>query len=74
MYTWVYYVIYAVIALYSYTRQPKPPKPSPGQAQRPVTEEGKAIVEVFGDVVIEAPVVLYFEDLDPIPIKGKGKK
>jgi len=74
MYMWVYYVVYAVIAIYSYTRQPKPPKPSPGQTQRPVTEEGKTMIEVFGDVVIPDIVMLYFEDLDPIPIKGKGKK
>lgn len=73
-YTWVYVALWVVSTAYAYSRRPKPTTPAPGKSEKPVTEEGKLLCEVFGDVVITDPAMLYYAELAPIPIKKKGGK
>lgn len=70
----VYIVILIVVALIAAAMAPKPPTPEPGKAEVPVAEDGKAIIEVYGDVWVDDAMVLGFRNMGADPIRKKGGK
>lgn len=75
---WVNFVVMLVVALVlSYALAPKPaqpPKPSLEDLDFPTAEEGRPIPVVFGEVWISGPNILWYGDLDAVPVKVKGGK
>ena len=70
----IYWIILIATTAYSYLSRPKPPSVRPNTGDRPVTEEGRKVLEVFGDCVVEDLTMLAYEEIDQLKIKGKGKK
>jgi|AMFO01.1.fsa_nt_gi hypothetical protein len=76
---WVQLVLFVVSALIQIALTPKPKvenaKPA-SDFSAPVAEEGMPIPVVFGEVLIEAPNVVWYGDSEAQPIYsgGGGKK
>jgi hypothetical protein len=67
-------IVMVIAALISYALRPKPKDQEAIKASVPVVEDGKGIVEIFGTVWIEDPILLGFKQMGSIPIKAKGGK
>ena len=67
-------IIMAVSALISYAMRPKVEQVKPQEGSIPTTEEGKAVVRIYGDNWIDDSVVLAWKQLGTEPIKSGGKK
>ena len=63
---------------FNYFLAPKrqdPPKTKIDQLQIPNSEEGRSLPVIFGTVEMRDPTVVFYDNLDLIPIKsGGGKK
>lgn len=71
---WVYLAVLVVSMLVSYALRPKPETPKPNTPNTPVVEDGMGIIDVFGTVWINDPIVLAWLALSPTPIRKKGGK
>ena len=75
---WVQFFIYLAImivaAIVAYAMAPKPKAPEPGKGQIPEADDGKSVIQVFGDVWVEDPMVIGFKPMGTDPIKAKGGK
>ncbi len=76
---WVQLVLFVVSALIQIALTPKPRAENAQAASdfsAPVAEEGRPIPVVFGEVLIEAPNVVWYGDIEAQPIYsgGGGKK
>jgi hypothetical protein len=66
--------IMLVAALVSYAMRPKPKDPEVAKASVPVTEDGKSIRRIYGEVWIPDSIILGFKQTGTTPIKAKGGK
>lgn len=74
---WIYYVVLAAFAIYTYKKIPKPQSqkaPGFGDLKVPTAEEGRAIPVLFGTKLIKSPQVSWYGDFESVPIKSKGGK
>jgi hypothetical protein len=75
---WVAMVIVLIAStVISYALQPKPPNARPAALADfdvPTAEEGRPIPVIFGTVWVKGPNVLWYGDLNTIPIKSKSGK
>lgn len=74
---WVYLVVAVVVAVAAYAMAPKPPEPQPPMLKDfdvPTAEEGRPVPVIFGTVVVKSPNIVWYGDLDYVPIKSKGGK
>lgn len=68
------YIAFAVIALFVYTRIPKPqaaPRPGLGEIQAPTADPSRDIPVIFGTVDLNAPNTVWYGDLRTVAIKEK---
>jgi len=72
---WVQLILFVVSALIQIALAPKPrvqhAKPA-DDFSAPVAEEGRPIPVVFGEVLIEAPNVVWYGDSEAQPIYSDG--
>jgi hypothetical protein len=63
-------------ALLSYVLRPKPKDPEKPKASVAEVEDGKGIIDVFGTVWIDDPIILAWKDMGTIKIRApkQGKK
>jgi hypothetical protein len=76
-YAAVVIIVMLVAALVCTAMAPKPPEPKPAaltDLDIPTAEEGRAIPVVFGTVIVRGANVVWYGDLEAIPIKKKGGK
>ena len=75
---WVNFLIQLAVmlvaALISYAMRPKPKDSPVAKASVPVTEDGKSIRRIYGEVWIDDSIVLGFKQTGTTPIKAKGGK
>lgn len=74
---WAALIIALLVAAYVYTQMPSTPgKKPPGLAdlQTPTVEDGREILMVFGEQVIDDNNELWHGDLQTSPIKTKSGK
>ena len=69
-----YVAVLIVAAIVAYAMAPKPKEPEPGHSRIPEADDGKAIIDVFGEAWIEDPMVLAFKSMGEVPIKKKAGK
>lgn len=69
-----YLVVIAIAAVISLALAPRPQRPEPQEAQRPVVEDGAGVVRIYGDVWVDDPVLLGWWQVGMDPIKQGGKK
>lgn len=73
------YIFFAAVALFIYTRIPKPqsqPPPNIKSINLPTADPSRDIPVIFGTVDIEAPNVVWYGDMvvEPIYEEAGGKK
>jgi len=76
-YAWVAYVFYIAmfaVAVYSVMNAPKAPDATVQTADAPTASEGRPIPVVFGTVLIRDPNIVWYGDLNTIPIVSSGGK
>lgn len=66
--------IMLVSALISYAMRPKQKEPEVAKASVPVTDDGKCIRRIYGEIWIDDSIVLGFKQTGQTPIKAKGGK
>lgn len=75
---WLNLALLVVSALVTYALTPKPPGPKPASIEdvdAPTAEDGRPIPVVFGTVWLGGPNVVWYGDLNVVPIvKAGGKK
>ena len=76
---WGFLFQFAISLVLSYVLRPSQPKQADAQPQEfepPETQEGTPIPVIFGTVKMKNPAVLWYGDLDTIPIYAEegGKK
>jgi hypothetical protein len=74
-----YYIVYQIIimivvAAISYATRPTPEKPEARTTNAPQVKDGASVVRVYGDVWIDDPVVLAWQQAGTKAIKTKGGK
>ncbi|MHB1283049.1 MAG: hypothetical protein ACYCZI_04130 [Metallibacterium scheffleri] len=75
--TWVILIVALVAAIYVYASMPSAPSkkpPSLADLQTPTVEDGREILMVFGEQVIDDNNELWHGDLQTTPIKTKSGK
>jgi len=75
--TWVILIVALVAAIYVYANMPSAPSkkpPSLADLQTPTVEDGREILMVFGEQVIDDNNELWHGDLQTTPIKTKSGK
>jgi hypothetical protein len=71
----VWLLVLIIAALVAYAMTPKQPPPEPQQAEAPKVEDGAGIVHVYGDVWIDDPVMIAWQQVGMDPIRRRaGKK
>lgn len=74
---WEYLIYFVVSLVISYALSPKPqsaPPPGLGDVKAPTAEEGREIPVLFGTRDITGPNVVWYGDVQAIPIRKKGGK
>ena len=69
------YIFYAVIALYIFTRIPKPesaPRPGINEINVPTADPSRDIPVIFGTVDIYAPNCVWYGDFKTVAIQEKA--
>lgn len=69
--------LFVVSLVVAYATMPKPQSQKPaglGDLQVPTAEEGREIPVLFGTRDINAPNVVWYGDINAVPIKKKGGK
>lgn len=69
--------LFVVSLVVAYATMPKPQSQKPaglGDLQVPTAEEGREIPVLFGTRDINAPNVVWYGDVNAVPIKKKGGK
>jgi hypothetical protein len=71
-------IVLALASMIYIALAPKPPAPKPkplSDVDAPTAEEGRPIPVVFGSVLLRGSNVVWYGDLEAVPIKKKaGKK
>lgn len=73
---WVLALIVGTVALYTFLSPNVENRPPAGieDLQVPTAEDGRPIPVLFGCRDLRAPNVVWYGDLDTVPIKAKGGK
>lgn len=74
---WTNLFLLIVSSVLSSMLAPKPPAPKSaalGEFTVPTAEESRSIPVVFGKVWVSGPNVVWYGDLQIVPIYGEGKK
>jgi len=73
----VYLIVFVVALVVSMALAPKPPEQKPatlGDMNIPTAEPGRPIPVVFGTYVIRSSNIVWYGDLEAIPVKSDGGK